>query len=741
MNDMFREFVNLYNKDIELLLNKYKKEELKDFLDILYSNKLIRINNDGKIIKKKFTKLYVGTLQKKENFGFLLQETEDDIYVLNVSNYFDKDFVLAIESKEKGRSKSGKIIELIKRDQANLLVKKNKKGKIVPYENNLDKKIIIKGIDQEQFHIGSIASVSIKKISGDNIITTLNKIISDESDPDLNMKIILDKYKIDVEFSDDVYNELEKIDEEILTTEINERINLKDQMFFTIDGDDSKDLDDAISLIKEGENYRLFVSIADVSYYIKEDSFLDKEAFSRATSVYFIDRVVPMIPKKISNGICSLHANVDRLTMTCEMLINKDMKVIDTKIYNSVINSKYRLTYSDVNKILVDKDSKTIDKYLDIYGILVEMNKLSKKLNKKRLKRGSFNLEDTEAKFILDENQNIIDIKPTKRYDAEKLIEEFMILANESVTKFVSLKGLPFLYRTHGSPKASKLKKLKDMLTYLSINIDLDYENLKPKDFKFILDSTDDSILKRVLSKIIVRSMQKAKYSEENIGHFGLGSKNYTHFTSPIRRYPDLEVHRLLKAYIKDENVKGVKDNLKEIAEHCSNKEVSAIKAEQDIEDRKKVEYMSKFIGQKFKGNISSIEEYGFFVELENTIRGLVRFSDLKDYKNNNLYKIEFFNDKELVFGQEVEVIVSGVNIQRALVDFVPSGFELFTKEEKEKAKKDYKNKKNSNKKNISSNKKSFKEKKYKGQKKYKNDKINYSNKKKKHKVKKKRKV
>ncbi len=688
MLDTLRDFVGLYNKDIDLLLNKYEKEDLKDFLDILYANKLICINNDGSIVKKKFTKLFIGTLQKKEHFGFLLQEDQEDIYISDVSKFFDRDFILAIETKEKGRSKAGKILEVLKREKAYILVKKNKKGNIVPFENNLDKKIIIKGMDSEQIHIGTVASVLIKEIKGDKIITSLNKIISDESDPDLNMKIILDKYKIDVEFSDDVYDELNKINEEIESKELKDRVDLKEQLFFTIDGEDSKDLDDAISLIKEGNNYRLFVSIADVSHYIKEDTFLDKEAFSRATSVYFIDRVVPMIPKKISNGICSLHANVDRLTMTCEMLVDENLKIIDTKIYNSIINSNYRLTYKEVNHMLENNDPSL---YPDIYGILKEMNKLAKKLNKKRIRRGSFNLEDTEAKFILDDNQNIIDIKPVKRGEAEKLIEEFMILANESVTEFVSKKRLPFIYRTHGSPKSNKLKKLKDMLTYLSINVNLDYDNLKPKDFKTILESTDDDILKRILSKLIVRSMQKAKYSEENIGHFGLGSKNYTHFTSPIRRYPDLEVHRLLKSYIKDEKIKGIEEELKDISEHCSNKEVSAIKAEQEIEDRKKTEYMSKFVGQKFKGTISSIEEYGFFVELNNTIRGLVRFDDLKEYKSSNLYKIEFFGEKELSFGQEIEIIVSGVNIPRGLVDFVPSGFLVYTKEEKAKEKKEYK--------------------------------------------------
>lgn len=708
MIDKFKELVDLYNKDFDKLLEIENKKELKEFLDILYENKIIKVNKNGSVKKQNFLKLYVGRLQKKEHFGFLLQEDED-IYISNVKKYFDRDIVIALEFKDSGRRKAAKIISLLEREDTYFLVKKNKKGKIVAYQKNVDKKIILKGIDIDKIALESVLSVKIEEIKEDNLICSFKKVISSLEDPDIDMKIILDKYKIDVDFNKEVEQEIEGIKEEINIKDFENRVNLKEQIFMTIDGSDSKDLDDAISLIKEGDKYRLFVSIADVSAYVKENTALDLEAKNRATSVYFIDRVVPMLPKKISNGICSLHPNVDRLTMTCEILLDKNANVEDIKIYNSVINSKYRLTYKEVNDILVYEDKETISKYNEIYSILKDMNNLAKKLNKKRIKRGSFNLEDTEAKFVISDDHKIIDIKPINRGDSEKLIEEFMILANESVTKYAMKRKMPFIYRIHGNPSTKKLQNLKNVLSFLSINVDLDYENLNPNDFKKILDATDDQIFKRILSKVIVRSMQKARYSEENIGHFGLASKNYTHFTSPIRRYPDLEVHRMLKKYIKNEDDVNV-EKLKELTEHCSLKEVNSIKAEQEIEDKKKAEFMSRFIGQKFNGTISSIEDYGFFIELENTIRGLVRFNDLKEYKSNNLYQIDFFGDKKLLFGQEIEVIVIGVNLERGLVDFVPSNFLIYDKEEQKKKKKEYKknkyskNNSNKNKKDINNN-------------------------------------
>lgn len=699
--------LSTYNENISKLVNL---EETKEVLDILYKSKIIKMNKEGKIIKSNKEKVYVGKLQKKEHFGFVVVDGIGDFYVKNINKYMDGDYVIIILTHIEGKSQTANIVDLLKRENDSLILKCVSRGKFTKINDETLLSINIQGLDCEQIKPGTILSVKVKKIMNNKVIAQLNDIIADESDPDLEMKVVLYKYNIEVEFSGKVKKELEEIDENISKEEIEKRTDLRNISFFTIDGDDSKDLDDAVSLIKDNNSYTLYVSIADVTHYIKEGSNLDKEARERSTSVYFIDRVVPMLPKKISNGICSLHAGVDRLTMTCQIKFSLQGDIQDIKVYKSIINSKHRMTYKDVNDMLIRNDSDLIYKYSDIYSILKEMNKLAKILNKKRIDRGSFNLEDSDAKFKVDEKQNIIDIYPYIREDAEKLIEEFMIVANESVTLYANEHNIPFIYRIHGQPNPNKLNELKKMLLYLDIKVNLDYDNLNPQDFKVILDSTKSEIIKRTLSKMIVRSMQKAIYSPNNIGHFGLASYNYTHFTSPIRRYPDLEVHRLLKTIIeKKENIKS--STLETIAEHASEKEVKAMKAEYEIEDRKKAEYMQKYIGEVFSATITSVEDYGFFVELENTIRGLVAFRDLEEYKDNTPYLINFHNESTLKVGDALEVLVIGVNIIRGLVDFIPKDYKRKQRalEQKKSSSRNYKYKSKNKKKRNDGNKKNRK--------------------------------
>ncbi|MGL5020934.1 MAG: ribonuclease R family protein, partial [Mycoplasmatales bacterium] len=424
--------------------------------------------------------------------------------------------------------------------------------------------------------------------------------------------------------------------------------------------------------------YRLTVSIADVSNYITENSILDKEAYSRSTSVYFVDRVVPMIPKKLSNGICSLHPNVDRLTISCEMLIDFEGHVIDQSIYPSVINSNHRLTYDVVNDMIMD--GKIEEKYKEIYSTLMEMNKLRGILNKKRLNRGAFNLEDKDAKFDVNEEGKITGIHPFQRRDAEKLIEEFMIVANETVAHTIFWMELPFLYRIHDRPNPKKLKDVLQMFQVLGIKIKGDIEDFQPSMFKMALDQIDEPINKRILSDLIVRSLSKARYQEKNTGHFGLASKNYTHFTSPIRRYPDLVVHRHLRKYLFAGDVMfNDKDTskLNEIGAFTSEKETNAVKAEQTIEDMKKAEYMEQFIGQEFDGHIASILEYGFFVELDNTVRGLIKFGRIKEFTKVANYKISFNNKTQLTIGDKIKVILTEVDINKGLVEFDIVGYTM----------------------------------------------------------------
>lgn len=692
-----KEFIQLvedYNQNQNADLAR--TNETKIFYDLLLDKKIISLTKNGEIKKNNQKKLHVGRLQKKTNFGFVIMPESTDFHVKNVDQVLDGSLVLITEKPSSGKSDSAEIIGTLIAVHEYLVVTMTSNQVLKPLKSKYqDHEIKVLDLDYEQIRPGTVLSLNIETVEGNKLNCTLNNVISDQNDPDLQMKIILDKYQIDVEFPSTVTKELELIEEEISPKEITNRVDLRKQLFFTIDGDDSKDLDDAVSLIVEPNGYRIFVSIADVSHYVTPKTALDNEALSRATSVYFVDRVVPMLPKKISNGICSLHAGVDRLTMTCEMLLNAKGKVIEYKIYNSVINSDYRLTYTEVNKILMEHDKELISKYASVYSTLMEMNKISRRLKKNRLKRGSFNLEDNEAKFKVDDSGNIIDIYPVVRGDGEKLIEELMILANETVTKKVGEQKLDFLYRVHGTPNPNKLNDLKKMMAYLKISVDFDPEDLQPSDFKVILDQVEDPIFKRILSKTIVRSLQKAIYSVDNIGHFGLASTSYTHFSSPIRRYPDLQVHRLLKEYILTNyqigKTKAVReDELIAIAKQASEKEIKAIKAEQEIEDVKKSEYMQGFISQKITGTISGLEEYGFFIELENTIRGLIRFSELKDFQKVENFEILFTTGEKLKYGQKLEVIVSGVNLERGLVDFLPVGFEVLTlQEQKAKVKKE----------------------------------------------------
>lgn len=673
----------------------------KEFLMVLVKLDKIKELRNGNLIKVSPSQFYLGRLIKKTNFGFVeVSESTEDFFIKNVEKYMDKDYVILEEIPDKGKSRAGIIRKLVKRSNELLIVRITAKGRPVLMDDDNDtRKIEIVDVDDKSLQPRSVLAIKVITMTKNIIRAKLHNVISDQNDPDLKMKVLLTKYSIDVDFPKSIDKELENIEEEIPNSVLEQREDLRDKYFFTIDGADSKDLDDAITLETKGEDLHLYVSIADVSHYVEENTKLDKVARDRATSVYFIDRVVPMLPKKISNGICSLHPNVDRLTMTCEIVMNNDGKILDTKIYPSVINSHRRFTYTEVNDILQDKQE---DKDREV---LRKMDQFAKKLRQKRETAGSFNLEDTDAKFELDEKGEIVNIVPINRGDGEKLIEEFMILANEQVTEYASKKNLPFIYRVHGTPTPKKMDDLRTNLHYLQIDSNFDEENLHPQDFKEILDEVEDANLKRILTTSIVRSMQKAIYTTDNIGHFGLALDNYTHFTSPIRRYPDLEVHRLLKQYI-NEDYKVDMGVLNSIAEHSSEKEVNAIKAEQEIEDYKKAEYMKQFIGKVFTGTVGDIEDYGVFVELENTVRGLIRYSDLKDFKNMTKFNVNFFDGRKLEYGEKIDVRISGVNLSRGLVDFEPVGFDVYSREEKKKRKDKARREKNKSRGKMGTNKK-----------------------------------
>ncbi len=656
--------------------------ETRFIYGVLLEEEIIAMKQNGRIKKLNGSKIHVGKLQVKGRFGFVVNDLGLDHYVHNVGNYMPDDVVLVIETKSpQGRSSEARVLDVVERKVKQVLAFVNERKEIEVANNYAMRMYNIrvgKKVDLNPF-VNTYVLVNVTNVRDFAMYGSIDHIVTDKNDPDLQMKLVLHEFEIETEFSEQVLNDAQKLAEtQVEVTP--DRVDLTNHLFFTIDGADAKDLDDAVCLIKEGNNYRLFVSIADVSHYVTEGSELDKSAFSRSTSVYFVDRVVPMLPKSISNGICSLHPNVLRYTQTCEMLINEEGHVIDHKIYPSVIDSKYRMTYEDVNSMLLESDSKLISKYSEIYGVLREMNKLAKRINQNRVRRGSFNLEDKEAKFKVDSDGNIVDITVRTRYDAERLIEEFMIIANETVAQAIDNMDLPFIYRVHGQPAPIKLQELEKLFKLFGIELKGDYTEFHSSSFKTVLDSLDDPLDKRIISDLIVRSLQKAVYSPKNSGHFGLASKGYTHFTSPIRRYPDLIVHRLLRKYLYENNfdrINHLEGSLTLIASVTSDKERNAMRAENKIEDQKKAEYMRQFIGEKFVGKVASIADFGFFVELENTQRGLVRFKELVDFSKVHNFTIKLKNNKQIKIGDEINVELVAVDAVRGIVDFKPLDYKV----------------------------------------------------------------
>lgn len=456
----------------------------------------------------------------------------------------------------------------------------------------------------------------------------------------VDMLCLMKKYGLPNEFSKTVLNELEYIDEKINKKDIPNRVDLREQEIFTIDGEDAKDLDDAVSVEKlENGTYNLHVHIADVSYYVKEGSSLNKEAIQRGTSVYMLDRVIPMLPTKLSNGICSLNEGEDRFTLSISMNIDKKGKVLSSKIYKAVINVTKRMTYTDVYKILEGKDKKVLKKYEPYINHFKTMQELAIILEKRRLAKGYLDLDIPESKIILDENGIAIDVQKYEITIANKIIEQFMLTANEEIAETFCNLNAPFIYRTHEEPAIEKVQELNQFLFNLGYQIEIKNEKVEPKSVQKVLIQIKGRPEEKVISTLILRTLKMAKYENVNKGHFGIASKYYCHFTSPIRRYPDLFIHRVISTYIRnnyqleDKVLSKLKSYSEKYAILSSEREQIATKIERDAEDLKKAEYMQDKIGKEYEGVISAVTEFGVFVELENTVEGLVRFENLgNDY-------------------------------------------------------------------------------------------------------------
>ena len=662
-------------------------EELKDLQDVLEElvkdYVVYKTKKDKYILLANCPSLKIGKYQaNKKGFGFVLLNKEDDLYISgeNSNGAIDGDIVLA-EVLNKGIKPEGHIIKIIERNLHNLV------GEIVSFKKGLGLKLDDERLDLnikldkkslQGCVVGHKVLVKLtKEIGRKKYLGEVIKILGHKDDPGTDILSIAYKYDIEPDFSEETKEELLSLPEEVSPADLIGRRNLTDKMIFTIDGAHTKDIDDAISLEKDGSNYILGVHIADVSNYVKENTGLGNDAYERGTSNYLANTVIPMLPHQLSNGICSLNEGVIRLTMSCVMTINEKGKVIDYDIFESYIKSSKKMTYEAVNDILM-RDIIP-DGYEPFADTLKEMNILAHILRKEKMGRGYIDFNLDEPEIIQDENGKAIDIVRVVREDGEKMIEDFMIAANETVASHIYNMDLPFIYRVHGAPNSDKIDDFTNLLKALGYTLKTRTLDMTPKTMQNVLKELDDKPEFKILSSLLLRSMRKAEYSKENIGHFGLASKAYTHFTSPIRRFPDLTVHRLLKKYLVEKDfsmstINYLNNALVSIAEHSSEREVAAQNAERDVDDMKMAEYMESHIGEIYEGVISSVTSFGFFVELPNLIEGLVHVNSLKgDYFNyvpELLSLVGNTTKKTYRIGDKVKVKCVGASKERAMIDF-----------------------------------------------------------------------
>lgn len=667
--------------------------EFKAFKRVLKS-----MEKEGLIIRTKKEKYGVperlglirGTLQvHQKGFAFLLPELEGekDVFIPGsaLNGAMNGDVVLVEITKEdkNGKKREGEVVEVIERTNNEIIgVYEDSQnfGFVVPEDPRLNSDIFISKKDKNGAKTGDLVICEItkwaeKRKSPEGVI---KEILGKKGDKGLDILTIIKKYGLPEEFPQKVLNYAEGIPEEIDEEEYRRRKDLREVRMVTIDGEDAKDLDDAVSITRlDGGKYRLGVHIADVSHYVREKNPLDKEALKRGTSVYLIDRVIPMLPKKLSNGICSLNPKVDRLALSCFMTIDSKGNVLEHEIVESVIRTNERMTYTDVTKILEENDPELMEKYDYLVDDFRAMEELCKILNARRMRRGAVDFDFEESKIILDENGKPIEIKPYERGIANRIIEEFMLVCNETIAEHMFNQQIPFVYRIHEEPDEEKLAKFREFVYNLGYKMK-GGEETEPKDLQEILNAVEGKKEEKVVSTLLLRSMMQAKYSPQCVGHFGLAAKYYCHFTSPIRRYPDLQIHRIIKEYLNgrlsESRQKKLIDIVEVAARQSSEMERVAQDAEREVDDLKKAEYMQERIGDEFQGIISSVTSFGLFVELPNTIEGLVHVTSLDDdyyiYDEDHLCLIGESSKKVYRLGDEVRVRCSKVDIDNREIYF-----------------------------------------------------------------------
>ena len=638
---------------------------------IYYSEKKKRylLLKNSHLIRGKF-------IMNPKGFGFVeIGNGEKDVYIGkdNINNARNNDIVLIELSSDKNE---GRVIKILSRDEeafvGTIYFKDGKMYAHPDKKGNID--IEIDSSSQKGLVEGH--KVLVKPINGNKYVGEVVDVIGHKNDVGVDILSFVYEYGFHPKFPDDVLESIKDMPDVVLDSELKGRVDLRDKVIFTIDGDDTKDIDDAISIMKfDDGTYELGVHIADVSHYVKKDSLLDKEAYARGTSVYLVDRVIPMLPHRLSNGICSLNPNVDRLAMSCIMKIDTKGRITSYDICKSIIRSRIQMTYHKVNDIL---DHQIVSpEYEPFVESLKIMKECSDKLREKMVSRGYIEFHSKEAKILVDEEGKPLEIKLREEGTGENIIENFMVAANESVGSFIFYQNLPGIYRVHDKPDEKRLESFFQFLSTRGYVVNGKKKSISSRDLQNILKQLKDKPDSKILNDLAIRSQKQAMYSDLNIGHFGLGSKCYSHFTSPIRRYPDLILHRLVKDYTEhysDDIINYWAVNLADMANHCSAKEQDSVKCERDVEDMKKAEYMESHIGEEFTGVISGVQEYGVFVELDNTVEGLVKIdcmpSGKYSYVEDAMCLINQSSKERFVFGDEVIVKVIGASKENSTIDF-----------------------------------------------------------------------
>lgn len=686
-------YVPMKLKELAILLDipKEKKRELKYILDELLEEGRISVSKKGKYGKPDVFSLVGIYSGHPKGFGFVtIEGREEDIFIpgdkANGAMHGDKVQVV-IDGEDSGKRAEGVVIRVLTHANETVVGTYQKGqgfGFVIPDNQKVSTDIFIpQGCD-----LGAVTGhkvvVRIKEFGGrggKKPEGAIKEILGHINDPGTDILSIVKAYSLPEEFPETVLEQLDAIPDQVLNEELDSRMDLRSLQTVTIDGEEAKDLDDAITIERLGESgYRLGVHIADVTHYVREYSPLDKEALKRGTSVYLTDRVIPMLPHKLSNGICSLNQGEDRLALSCLMEIDEKGNVVGHEVAETVIHVDRRMTYTAVNAIISDKNAAVIEEYQDFVTMFDEMKRLADILREKRHSRGSIDFDFPESKILLDEKGIPVEIKPYERNAATRIIEDFMLLANETIAEDYFWQDVPFLYRTHDKPDEEKMLKLGTFINNFGYTIRMPGGEIHPKELQKLLDKIEGKPEEPLISRLTLRSMKQAKYTTLNSGHFGLATKYYTHFTSPIRRYPDLQIHRIIKEILNgrltEKRTAHYDKILPEVSVQSSALERRAEEAERETDKMKKVQYMEQFIGKEFDGVISGVTGWGLYVELPNTVEGLIHIHDLKDdyYQLDEAHYELIGEAKRKVYklGQPIRVQVMSCDRFAKTIDFMP---------------------------------------------------------------------